>query len=171
MQNCCSVSKSCLTLQNTMDCSIPGFCIPHHLPEFAQVHVHWIGDAIQASHPRLPSSPPVFNLSQHQDLFQRVSSSQTVAKVWSFSFSISPSNEYSRFISFRIDWFDLFAVQGTLKSLFQHHSLKATVLEHSSLWSSSHICNMTTGKTIDLTIGHLSAKWCLCFLTHRLGLS
>ena len=92
-------------------------------------------------------------------------------KYWSFSFSISPSNEYSRFISFRIDWFDLFAVQGTLKSLFQHHSLKATVLQHFSSWSSSHICNMTTGKTIDLTIGHLSAKWCLCFLTHHLGLS
>ena len=83
---------------------MPGLSVPHHLPEFAQVHVHWIGDAIQPSHP-LSSPSSVFSLSQHQGLFQWVSSSHQVAKYWSFSFS--PSNEYSRLISFRIDWFDL----------------------------------------------------------------
>ena len=84
-------------------------------------HVHWIGDAIQPSHPLSPPSPAL-NLSQHEGLFQWVSSSHQVAKYWSFSFSISPSNEYSGLISFRIDWFDLLAVQGTLKNLLQHHN-------------------------------------------------
>ena len=93
-------------------------------------------------------------------------------KYWSLSFSISASNEYSRLISFRIDWFDLLAVQGTLKVLSSTTIWKHQFFDgQSSLWSSSHICNMTTGKTIALTIGHLSAKWCLCFLTCHLGLS
>ena len=77
-------------------------------------------------------SPFTLNLSQHQDLFQWISSSYQAAKFWSFSFSISPSNEYSGFISFRIDWFDLFAVQGTLKSLLQHHNSKASILQCSA---------------------------------------
>ena len=105
--------------------SIPGFSVLHYLLEFAQTHVHWIGDAIQPSHPLSPSSLPALSFSQHQGLFQWVSSSHQCPKYWSFSFSISPSNEYSGLISFRINWFELLAVQGTLKSLFQHHSSKA----------------------------------------------
>ena len=115
----CLVIQSWLNLCDPMDCSMPGFPVLHPLPEFVQTHVHWIGDAIQLSHHPLPTSP-VFNLSQHQDLFQWVSSWITWPKYWSFSFSISLFNEYSRLISFRIDWFDLLAVQGTLKSLLQH---------------------------------------------------
>ena len=105
--SCFSVTRSCLTLCNPMDCSTSHLLVLHHLLEFAQVHVHWIGDAIQACFPLLPSS--AFNLSQHQGLFQRVSSSIRWPKYWSFSFSISPSNDYSALISFRIDWFDLLA--------------------------------------------------------------
>ena len=105
-----------------MGCSMPGFLILHHRTELAQTHVHWVSDAIQPSHPLSSPSPPAFNPSQHQGLFQWVSSLHELAKV--FSFSISPSNEYSGLISFRIDWFDLLAVQGTLKSLLQYHSLK-----------------------------------------------
>ena len=112
---CYSVAKSCLTFCDSMDCITLGFLVLHHLPELSQTHVHWVGDAIQPSHPLSPTSPPAFNLSQHQGLFWCVSSSHQVAN-WSFSFSISPSGEYSGLISFRIDWFDPFAVQRTLKS-------------------------------------------------------
>ena len=89
-----------------MDCSTPGLPVHHQLPELAQTHVHWVGDAIQPSHLLSSPFPPTFNLSQHQGLFQWVSTSHQVAKIWSFSFSISPSNEYLGLISFRIDWFD-----------------------------------------------------------------
>ena len=78
---CCSVIQSCLTLCNPMDCSMPSFPVLHYLPEFAQTHNHWVNDAIQPSHPLSPPSPPAFNLSQHQGLFQRVASSHQVAKV------------------------------------------------------------------------------------------
>ena len=122
------VAQSCLTLCNSMDSSTPGLPVHHQLLEFTQTHVHWVGDAIQPSHPLLSPSPPTFNLSQHQGLFQWVSSWPQVAKYWSFTFSISPSNEYSGLISFRMDWLDLCAVQGTLKSLLQHHSSKISVL-------------------------------------------
>ena len=135
-----------------MDCSKPGFPVHHHLPELAQTHIHWVGDAIQPSHP-LSSPSLALNLSQHQGLFQWVSSSHQVAKVLEFfSFSISPSNEYSGLISFRMDWLDLLAVQGILKSLLQHHSSKASI--H---WCSAFFVvqlsppYMTTGKTIALT--------------------
>ena len=107
-----SVAQSCPTLCDPMDCSMPGLPVHHQLPELAQTYVHQVSDAIQPSHPQLSPSPPAFNLSQHQGLFQWVSSSHQVAKYWSFSFSISPSSEYSRLISFRIDWMDLLAVQG-----------------------------------------------------------
>ena len=104
------------------DCSTPGFPVHHQLPELAQTHIHRVGDTIQPSHP-LSSPPfPTFNLSQYQDLFQWVSSSVRWPRYWSFSFSISPSNEYSGLISFRMDWLDLLAVQGTLKSLLQRLS-------------------------------------------------
>ena len=112
-----SVTQSCLTVCDPMNCSTPGLPVHHQLPEFTQTHIHLVGDAIQPSHPLLSPSPPAPNPSQHQGLFQWVSSSHQVAKYWSFSFSINPSNEYSGLISFRMDWFDLLAVQGTLKSL------------------------------------------------------
>ena len=119
---CCSVAQSCPTLCNLMDCSTPGFPVVYHFPEPAQTHVHQVSDAIQP-HPLSPS-PPAFNLSQHLGLFQWVNSLHQVAKVWSFSFSISLSNEYSGLIFFRIDWFDFLAVQGILKSLLHIYILK-----------------------------------------------
>ena len=135
-----SVTQSCLILCNPMDCSMPGFPVHHQLPEIAQTQVHQVGDAIQPSHPLPSPSPSAFNLSQQKDW---LSSSESVLcirwpKYWSFS--ISPSNEYSGLISYRIDWFDLLAVQGTLKSLLQHHNSKASILQPQlSLWSNSHI--------------------------------
>ena len=120
--------------------------------EFTQTHVHWVGDVIQPSHPLLSPSTPAFNLSQHWGLFKWVSSWIRWPKCWSFSFSISTSNNYSGLISFRMDWLDLLAVQGTLKSLLQHHSSKASIL-----WCSDFLMvqlshpYMITGKTIALT--------------------
>ena len=121
-----------------MDCSTPGFPVLHHLPDLAQTHVHWVGDAIQPSHPLSSPFPPAVNLSQEQGLFKWVISSHQVAKYWSFSFNISPSNEYSGLISFRMDWLDLLAVQGTLKSFLQHYSSKASVLWHSAFFIVQH---------------------------------
>ena len=134
-----------------MDCRTPDFPIHHQLLELTQTHVRQVGDVIQPSHP-LSFPSPTFNLSQHQGLFQWVTSLYQVPKYWSFSFSFSPSNDYSGLISFRIDWFDLLAVQGTLKSLLQQESSKASILQHSafSIVQLSHLY-MTTGKTIALT--------------------
>ena len=133
-----------------MDCSRPGFPVYHQLPGFTQTPVHWVSDTIQPSHPLLSPSPPTLNLSQHQGLFKWVSSSHQVAKV--FSFNISPSNEHSVLISFRMDCLDLLAVQGTLKSFLQHHSSEASFVRHSAflIVQLSHP-HMTTGKTIALT--------------------
>ena len=128
-----SVSQSCPTLWDPMDCSTLGFPVHHQLPEPIQTHVHCVSDAIQPSHPLPSPSPPTSNLSQYQDLFQSVLHIRW-PKYWSFSFSISPSNEYSGLISFRMDWLDLLAVQGTLKSLLQHHRSKASVLQHSAFF-------------------------------------
>ena len=114
-----SVAQSCPTPMNH---STPGLPVHHQLPEFTQTHVHRVGDANQPSHPLLSPSPPASNPSQHQGLFQWVNSSHEVAQVLELNFSISPSNEYSGLISFRIDWFDLLAFHGTLKSLLQHHN-------------------------------------------------
>ena len=137
--HCCSVAKSCPTLCKPMDYSIPVFPVLHYPPKFAQIYVHCVNDTIQPSHP-LSTPSLALSLSQHQRLFQWVGSSHHWPKYWSFSFSISPSNEYSGLISFRIDWFDLLAVQGTLKSLLQHHSSKASILRRSaSSQSNSHI--------------------------------
>ena len=146
------VTQSCPTLCNPMDCNVPGFPVRHQLPELTQTHVHRVSDAIQPPHLLLSPSPPAFNLSQHQGLFQWVSSLHQVAQVWSFSFSVSPFNEYSGLISFRMDWLDLHAVQGTLKSLLQHHSSKASILQYLAFFpvQLSHPY-MTTGKTIALT--------------------
>ena len=130
----------CLTLCNPMDCSMSGFPVHHQLPELAQIHVHRVSDAIQHFHALSSPSGPAFNLSQHQGLFKWTSSAHRWPKYWSFSFSISPSNEYAGLISFRIDWLDLLAVQGTLKSCLQHHSSKASILRHSLFFTSnSHI--------------------------------
>ena len=123
-----SVAQSYPTLCNLMDCSTPGLSVHHQLLEFTQTHVYQVSDTIQPSYPLLSPSPPSFNLSEHQSLFQCVSSSHQVVKVWNLSFNIRPSNEYSGLIYFRIDWFDLLAVQGTFKSLLQHHTLKASIL-------------------------------------------
>ena len=113
-----SLAQSCLNLCNPMDCSMPGLPVHCQLPGFTQTHVHWVGDVIQPSHPLLSPSPPTFNLSQHQGLFKWVSFCIRWPKYWSFSFSISPSNEYSGLIYFRMDWLDLLAVQGTLKIVY-----------------------------------------------------
>ena len=110
-----------------MDYSTSGFPIHHQLPELAQIHVHQVGDAIQPSHP-LSSPSPAFNLCQHQGLFKWYSSSHNVAKILEHQLEYKLSNEYLGLISFRMDWFDLLAVQGTLKSLLQHHSSKASIL-------------------------------------------
>ena len=111
-----------------MNRSSPGFLVHHQLTKLAQTHVHRVSDAIQPSHLLLTPSPPAFNLSQHQGLFQGVSSLHQVAKVLELQLHISLSSEYSGLISFRIDWVDIFAVRGTLKSLLQHHSSKISIL-------------------------------------------
>ena len=123
-----SVTQLCLTLCNPMDCSMPGFPVHHQLLELTQTHVHRVSDAIQPSHPLSSPSPSTFNLSQHHVLCIRW------PQYWSFSFSISPSNEYSGLISFRMDWLDILAVQETLKSLLQHHSSKASILLRSAFF-------------------------------------
>ena len=146
------VTQSGPTFCNLMDYSVPG--LPVHLqhPEITQTHVHWVSDSIKPSHPLSPTSIPIFNLSQHQGLSSESGLRIRWPKYWSFSFSISPSNEQSGLISFRMDWLDLLVVQGTLKRLLQHHSSKAWIL-----WlSASFIVRvshpyMTTGKTIALT--------------------
>ena len=142
-----------------MDCSTPGFPVLHQLLELAQIHVHWVSDAIQSSHPLSSHSPPAFNLSQHQGLFHESVLHIRWQKYWSFSFSISPSNEYSGLISFRMDWVDLLTIQGTLKSLLQRHSLKSPILQHSAFFTVqlSHPY-VTTGKTIVLTRRTLVGK-------------
>ena len=145
-------SLSHVQLCDPMDCRTLGFPVYHQLLELGQTHVHQVSDAIQPSHP-LSFPSPAFNLSQHQGLFQWVTSLHQMLKYWSFRFSFSPSNEYSGLISFRIDWFDRLAVQGTLNSLLQHHSSKALILQQSAFFivQLSHLY-MTTGKTIVLTV-------------------
>ena len=141
----------CLTLCYHMNYSPPGFPVHHQLSEFAQTHVHWVGDAIQASHP-LSSPSPTFNLSQIKAFSNESALHIRWPKYWLFSFNISPSSEHPGLISIRMDWLDLLAVQGTLKSLLQHHSSKASVLRCSAFFmvQLSHPY-MTTGKAIALT--------------------
>ena len=148
----CSVAQLCLTLWHPMSCTTPGLPVHHQLPELVQTHIHWVGDAIQPSHPLSSPPPPAFNLSQHQ-----VFPNESVLwirwpKYWSFSFSISPSSDYSALVSFRIDWFHL-AVQGTLKrfsstTVWKHHFFSTQLFFIVQL---SHPY-MTTGKTIALTL-------------------
>ena len=147
-----SVTQSCPTLCDPMKRRMPGLPVHHQLPEITQTHVLRVCDAIQPSHPPSTPSPPAPNPSQHQSLFQCINSSHEVAKYWNFSFSIIPSKEIPQLISFRMNWLDLLAFQGTLKSLLQHHSSKASVLWRSAFFTVqlSHPY-MTTGKTIALT--------------------
>ena len=153
----CSVTQSCPTFCSSLNCSKPGFPVLQHLLEPAQTHVHWVGDPIHTS-PALLSTSPAFNLSQHQGLSYDSAFHIMWPRYWSFSF-ISPSNEYSGVIYFRIDWFDLLAVQGTLKSLLQHHSAKESILRCSTFFmvQLSHPYVMT-GKTIVSTIHTLACK-------------
>ena len=140
------LSRVCLFV--TLDCSIPSLPVHHQLPELAQNHVHWISDVIQPSHPLLTLSPLALNLSQHQGLFKWVSFfCIRWPKYWNFSFSISPSNEYSGLISFSMDWLDLLEVQRTLKCLLQRHTSKASVLWCATFFT-IHLSHpyMTTGK-------------------------
>ena len=147
-----SVTQSCPTLCDPMNRSTPGLPVHHQLPEFMQTHVHWVSDAIQPSHPLsslllLPSIPPSIRVFSNETTLH-----MRWPKYWSFSFSIIPSKEIPGLISFRMDWLDLLAVQGTLKSLLQHHSSKASILQLSAFFTVqlSHPY-MTTGKTIALT--------------------
>ena len=135
-----------------MDCNMPGFPVHHQLPGLAQTHVHRVGDAIKPSHPLSPLSPPSLSLSQHHGLFQWVGSLQQVAKVLELQVHISSSNEYPGLISFRVDWFDLLAVEGTLKNLPQQNS-KASVFWCSAFFmvQLSYLC-MTAWNIIALTI-------------------
>ena len=146
-----SIAQLCLTLCDTMDCSTLGFPVHHQLLEPTQTHVHPISDAIQPSHPLSSLLLPP-SISQHQGLFNESVIHIRWSKYWSFSINISPPNEYSGLISFRMDWLDLLAVQGTLKSLLQHHSSKASILWHSTFFlvQLSH-SYMTTGETIPLS--------------------
>ena len=150
-----SIHFSCSMVSNSLQphgCSMPGLPVHHQLPEFTQIHVHWVGNAIQPFHPLSFPSPPA-SISPRI----RVFSNQSVVHIrwpeyWSFSFSVSPSNEYSGLISFKMDWLDLLAVQGTLKSLLLHHSSKASILG----WSTFFIVQfshpyMTPWKTMALT--------------------
>ena len=146
-----SVAQSCPTLCDPMNRSMPGLPVHQQLLESTQSHVHWVSDAIQPFHTLLSPSSPALNLSQIR-VFSKSALCIRWPKYWSFSFSISPSKEHPGLISFRVDWLALLAVQGTLKSLLQHHSSKASILLCSAFFTVqlSHP-HMTTGKTITLT--------------------
>ena len=141
-----SVTQSCPTLCDSMDCSMPGFPVHHQVPELTQTHVHQVGNAIQPSHPLSSHSPPTFNLSSIRVFSNESGLPIRWPKYWSFSFNISPF-KHPGLISFRMDWLDLLAVQGTLKTLLQHHSSKASILRCSAFFivQLSHPY-MTTGK-------------------------
>ena len=164
-----SVSQSCLTLCDPMNRSTPGLPVHHQLPEFTQIHVHRVSDAIQASHPLSSPSPPAPNPSQHQVFSNESTLRMRWPKYWSFSFSIIPSKEIPGLISFRMDWLDLLAVQGILRSLLQHRSSKVSILRRSAFFTVqlSHPFT-TTGKTIALTrwtfVGKVISQLSICYL-------
>ena len=162
--HCCSVTKACLTLCDPTDCSMPGLPVPifWSSPKFVLIELVMLSNHLILCHPLLllPSIFPSI----------RVFSSESVLRIrwpkyWNCSFNISPSNEYSGLISFRMDWLDLLAVQGTLKSLLQHHTSKASILQSSAFFivQLSHPY-VTTGKTIALTRWTFAGKvMCLLF--------
>ena len=135
-----SVTDSCPTLCDPMNHSAPGLPVHHQLQEFTRTHVHWVGDAIQSSHPMLYPSPPAFNLSQQQGLFKWVNSLHQVAKVLELKFNISPSNEHPGLISLSMDWLDILQSKGPLRvfsnTTVQKHQFFSAQL---SLYSKSHI--------------------------------
>ena len=148
----CLVAQSIPTLRNPMDCSMPSFPVLHHFPELAYTRAHWGSDATNhliLCHSSCPPSSPASGSFPMSWL--------SWPKHWSFSFSISPFNEYSGLISFRVDWFDLLAVPGTLKSLLQHHHLQHHQFFGAKpfLWSNSQPYVITGPLSI--------VKWCLCF--------
>ena len=144
VQFSCSVMPDSLRPHGLQHTRLP---CPSPTPGAYQTHVYRVGDAIQSFHPLSSPSPPAFDLSQHLGLFQWVSSSHQVSKVLEFQLSISPSNEYAGLISFKMDWLALLAVQGTLKSLLQHHSSKASILQRSAfLMANSHIHTLVLEK-------------------------
>ena len=147
-----SVAQLCLTLCNPMNRSTPGLPVHHQLPEFTQTHVHRVDDSIQPSHPLSSPSPPA-PIPPNIRVFSNESTLRMRwPKYWSLSFSISPSSEHPGLVSFRMDWLGLLAVQGTLKSLLQHHSSKALILRRSAFFTVQlSQPYMTTGKTIALT--------------------
>ena len=172
-----SVTQSCLTLYDHGDCSMPGFPVHHQFPQLAQTHVHWVTDAIQQSYPLSSPSPPAFNLSQHQGLYQESVLCIRWPKYWTFSFSISPTNDYLGLISFRTDWLDLLAVQGSLQSplwrsmrcineIYFHNdspeSSPTPQFKSINSWHSAFFMvqfshpYITTGKTIALDLGQQS---------------
>ena len=153
-----------------MNRSMAGLPVHHQLSESTKIHIHWVGSAIQPSHPLLSPSPAL-NLSQHQGVFKWVSSSHQVAKVLEFQLQQQSFQWTPRTDLFRMDWLDLLSVQGTLKSLLQHHSSKASILMCSAFFivQLAHPY-MTTGKTIALTRRTFVGK-CLCFLICCLGWS
>jgi len=176
----CSVANSCPALCDLMDYSTPGFSVLYYCPEFAQTYVHWVCDAIQHIQTwgvAILATPHLifYHLILCQPLLQpsifpsiRVFSNGLALhirwpKYWSFSFSLSRSNEYSGLISFRIDWFNFFAVQRTLKGLLQHHNAKASILQHSMWCKSQFICDYWEKKYIALTIwtfvGYALERW------------
>ena len=139
-QSVSSVTQSCSTLCDPMNLSTPGLPVYHKLPEFTQTHAQRVGNAIQPSHPLSSPSPPAPNPSQHQGLFQWVNSSHEVAKLLEFQLQHQSFHEHPGLISFRMYLLDLLVVQGTLKSLLQHHSSKASIsLCSLSSQSNSHI--------------------------------
>ena len=181
-----SDAQSCPTLCNPMNSSTPGLPVHQQLPEFTQTHVHRVSVVIQPSHPLLFPSLPNPNLPHPPASIRVFSSESTIcmrwSKYWSFSFNISPSNEHPGLIFFRMDWLDLLAVQETLKSLLQHHSSTASILQHSAFFTVklSHPY-MTTGKTIALTIWtfvskvmsllfNMLSRFVIAFLPRRKGL-
>ena len=169
---CCSFAELYPPFCNPIDYSTPGSPVLYYLPELAQIHVHWVSDAIQ----HLILCRPLFLLPSVFPSIRVFSNEFALhtrwPKYWSFSFSIGPSNEYSVLISFRIDWFDLLAVQEILKSLLQHHNLKALFLQCSASFmvQPSHPY-LTAEKTVALTIWDFVAKWCPCFLICCLDMS
>ena len=146
-----SVAQLCPTLYDPMSCSTPGLPVQHQLLEPTQTHVHWVGDAIQPSHPLSSPSSPASVFPSIRVFSNESTLPMRWPKYWSFIFNISPSNEHPGLISFRIDWLDLLAVQGTLKSLLQHHSSNASILQCSAFFTVqlSHPY-MATGKNHSL---------------------
>ena len=143
-------SLSCVRFSDPMNHSTPGLPVHHQLPEFTQTHVHRVGDAIQPSHPLSSPSPPALNPSSIRVFSNESTLRMRCPKYWSFNLSISPSNEHAGMISFRMDWLDLLADQGTLRSLLQYHSSKASILWHSAFFTVQlSPPYMTSGKSLD----------------------